>query len=219
MPRPARRSSGDSRAPALTPYWCADGGARRGNRRPDPSGGAAGGRSLLNLAPALPIERAVLADIDVIVANRGEAANLGVDPAKFGATTRQGLVVTRGAEGSTAFLSGGRLIAVPACRSRPSIRPAPATPLSGCSRPGSTGAWVGSRRCGRRAPRQAWPASPAARRPRCRIRQQSTMRCGACRIEGAASPDRPPRSSLISGVAAGEVFAEFEEHVLVNRGA
>jgi ribokinase len=74
---------------------------------------AAGGRSLLNLAPALPIDPAVLADLDVLVANRGEAASISIDPADR-PRLRQALVVTGGAEGSTAFLAGGGAIAVPA---------------------------------------------------------------------------------------------------------
>jgi len=72
-----------------------------------------GARIVLNLAPALPLERGLWGDIDVIVANEVEAASLGEDPARVGTRTRQGFVITRGADGATAFLSDGGTIAVP----------------------------------------------------------------------------------------------------------
>jgi ribokinase len=75
---------------------------------------AHGGRSVLNLAPALPIDPAVLEDIDFLVANEGEAATLGSEPARLAQLPRQALVVTRGAAGATAFLRGGGRIEVPA---------------------------------------------------------------------------------------------------------
>src|SRR5215467_6363846 len=40
---------------------------------------ARGGRSVLNLAPALPVDIALLAEIDLLVANEGEAAATGLD--------------------------------------------------------------------------------------------------------------------------------------------
>ena len=55
-----------------------------------------GGYSLLNLAPALPIDIALLGEIDLVVANEGEAAATGSDPAQLACRPRQGLVVTRG---------------------------------------------------------------------------------------------------------------------------
>jgi ribokinase len=67
---------------------------------------ARGGRSLLNLAPARAI--------DLVVANEGEATALGSDPARLALRLRQGLVVTRGAAGSTSFLRDGTRIEVPA---------------------------------------------------------------------------------------------------------
>jgi ribokinase len=71
---------------------------------------AAGARAMLNLAPAAPIDPALFAEIDVLVANQGEAATLGVDPATLGRRLRQALVVTSGGAGSTAFLAdGGRI--------------------------------------------------------------------------------------------------------------
>jgi ribokinase len=75
---------------------------------------AAGSRVILNLAPALPLDPAVLADIDVLVANRGEAAMLGADPAGLARGLRRALVVTGGAEGAIAFLADGGMIPVPA---------------------------------------------------------------------------------------------------------
>ncbi len=75
---------------------------------------ASGGRSLLNLAPALPIEPELLREVDLVVANEGEAASLGPDPARVAGLLRQGLVVTRGAAGVVAYLADGRTLSVPA---------------------------------------------------------------------------------------------------------
>ena len=44
---------------------------------------ARGGRSLLNLAPALPIDLALLEEIDLVVANEGEVAATGLDPTQL----------------------------------------------------------------------------------------------------------------------------------------
>jgi len=69
---------------------------------------AAGARTVLNLAPALPLDPAVFEALDWLIANEGEAATLGpVRP-------RQGLVVTRGEKGAIAMLADGTRIAVPA---------------------------------------------------------------------------------------------------------
>ena len=73
---------------------------------------ARGGCSLLNLAPALPVDPAFLSNIDLVVANEGEAATLGSEPARIAQLPRQALVVTRGAMGATAFLRGGGRIEV-----------------------------------------------------------------------------------------------------------
>jgi ribokinase len=75
---------------------------------------ARGGRSLLNLAPARAIDPALMGEIDLVVANEGEAAALGSDPARRAQHLRQGLVVTRGASGSVAFLRDGTRIEVAA---------------------------------------------------------------------------------------------------------
>lgn len=75
---------------------------------------AAGLRVVLNLAPAAPEDPVPLADIDILVANRGEAATLGADPAALAARLRRALIVTEGAAGSTAFLAGGGQIRTPA---------------------------------------------------------------------------------------------------------
>src|SRR5215469_10928247 len=42
---------------------------------------ACGGRVLLNPAPALPLDPALLAQVDLLVANAGEAASLAAEPA------------------------------------------------------------------------------------------------------------------------------------------
>jgi ribokinase len=75
---------------------------------------AAGGRVLLNLAPALPLDPALLQEIDLVVANAGEAAALAAPPAVLARRLRQGLVVTHGAEGSIAYLADGSRLGVPA---------------------------------------------------------------------------------------------------------
>jgi ribokinase len=75
---------------------------------------ARGGASLLNFAPALPIGLDLLHDVDLVVANEGEAATLGADPASIAHRLQRGLVVTRGARGATAHLAGGAVLAVPA---------------------------------------------------------------------------------------------------------
>jgi ribokinase len=69
---------------------------------------AAGARTLLNLAPALPLDHAVFGALDWLVANEGEAATLGA------ARPRQGMVVTLGEKGAVATLADGGEIAVPA---------------------------------------------------------------------------------------------------------
>ncbi len=75
---------------------------------------ARGGRCLLNLAPALPIDLGLLSQIDVLVANEHEAATMGPDPMRFGRRLRRGFVVTRGPLGATAYFPGGNRLDVPA---------------------------------------------------------------------------------------------------------
>jgi ribokinase len=75
---------------------------------------AAGARTVLNLAPAAPIDPTLLAGIDLLVANAGEAAALGVAPAGLARRLRQAFIVTRGGEGSTAFLADGGQVDTPA---------------------------------------------------------------------------------------------------------
>jgi ribokinase len=73
-----------------------------------------GGRCVLNLAPALPIDLALLPEIDLLVANQSEAATMPLDPMKIARRLRQGLVITRGAAGASAFLSDGSRLDLPA---------------------------------------------------------------------------------------------------------
>jgi ribokinase len=80
---------------------------------------AAGTLTILNLAPAAPIDPASFADIDILVVNRGEAASLGDDPASIARRIRQALVVTRGADGSTTYLTDGGRIDTPALAIEP----------------------------------------------------------------------------------------------------
>jgi ribokinase len=79
---------------------------------------ACGARIVLSLAPAGPIAPARLEDIDVLIANDGEAATLG-ELTEVARRLRQALVVTRGGKGSIAFLSGGTTIEVPALAIEP----------------------------------------------------------------------------------------------------
>ena len=78
-----------------------------------------GGYSLLNLAPAVPIDIALLEEIDLAVANEGEAATTVSDPEQLARRLRQGLVVTRGAAGALALLRDGIRIEVPALAIKP----------------------------------------------------------------------------------------------------
>ena len=80
---------------------------------------ARGGRTLLNLAPALPIDLALLREIDFVVVNEGEAAAIGPDPKLLAHCLRQGLVVTRGAAGARAILRDGSTVEVPALAIEP----------------------------------------------------------------------------------------------------
>ena len=73
-----------------------------------------GSRCILNLAPALPIDRDLFGDLDLLVANEAEAASLVEDPAAIAQRLRQVLVVTRGAAGSTVFLRDGGQLDIPA---------------------------------------------------------------------------------------------------------
>ena len=66
------------------------------------------------MAPALPIDLALLPEIDLLVANESEAATMSADPMAIAGRLRQGLVVTRGAAGASAFLSDGSRLDLPA---------------------------------------------------------------------------------------------------------
>jgi ribokinase len=74
---------------------------------------ARGARIVLNLAPAGPIAPATLEDIDILIANEGEAASLG-NASEIARRLRHALVITRGAAGATALLSNGASLTVPA---------------------------------------------------------------------------------------------------------
>jgi ribokinase len=73
-----------------------------------------GGTSLLNLAPALPIDPSLLPQIDFLIANEREAATIGSDTIDLASHLRRGLVVTRGGAGARAFLADGSFVEVPA---------------------------------------------------------------------------------------------------------
>ncbi len=75
---------------------------------------SAGAGTILNLAPAAPLDPAVLSLLDILVANAGEAATLGGEPADLAGRLRQALVITGGAAGATAYLADGGRIDIPA---------------------------------------------------------------------------------------------------------
>jgi ribokinase len=77
------------------------------------------GRCVLNLAPALPIDLELLPEIDLLVANVNEAATISADPMGIARRLRQGLVVTRGAAGASAFLADGSRLDLPALAIEP----------------------------------------------------------------------------------------------------
>lgn len=71
---------------------------------------AHGAQVILNLAPASPLDPAVLEEIDVLIANEVEAASFADRPEQLARRLRHAIVVTQGAAGSTACLAaGGRL--------------------------------------------------------------------------------------------------------------
>ncbi len=78
-----------------------------------------GARTVLNLAPAGPIAADFLADLDLLVVNETEAATLGADLTGLAREAHQGLIVTRGACGSTAFLVDDGRLDVPALTIQP----------------------------------------------------------------------------------------------------
>lgn len=75
---------------------------------------AAGGRSLLNLAPVLPLDPEILGDIDILVANAGEATALGSEPTAVACRLRRALIVTHGAAGAIGYLADGGSLTAPA---------------------------------------------------------------------------------------------------------
>jgi ribokinase len=80
---------------------------------------ARGAGTLLNLAPAGPIEPGLLSELDYLIVNEVEAATLGAEPAGLARELRQALVVTHGARGATAYLHEGGRIEVPALTIEP----------------------------------------------------------------------------------------------------
>jgi ribokinase len=72
-----------------------------------------GARCILNLAPALPIDRDLFGDLELLVANESEAVMLGDGAVEIGRRLRQAFLVTCGAAGSTAFLRDGIRLEIP----------------------------------------------------------------------------------------------------------
>ncbi|MBV9825943.1 MAG: ribokinase [Alphaproteobacteria bacterium] len=79
----------------------------------------AGCRTMLNLAPATPLDPEVLGLLDILVANEGEAATLAAAPATVAARLGVGLIVTRGAAGVIAYRRDGSRLDTPALAINP----------------------------------------------------------------------------------------------------
>jgi ribokinase len=139
---------------------------------------AQGGRAILNLAPALPLEPGLLPLIDLLVANEGEAASLGADPAQLAASLRQGLVVTRGAAGAEALLADGTRLAVPAL------------PVAAVDTTGAGDTFVGVLAAG---VEEGLPLAPA-------LRRASAAAALACLAAGAQAA-MPSRAAIDAAVA------------------
>ena len=75
---------------------------------------AHGCRTMLNLAPAGQLPPGLPADLDFLVVNESEAATLDGNPAGLVRSLGEALIVTRGAQGATAYLRDGSRIDVPA---------------------------------------------------------------------------------------------------------
>jgi len=73
-----------------------------------------GAQIVLSLAPTGPIEPARLDELDFLIANQNEAAQFSDDLPGVARQLRQGLIVTKGAEGAVALLHDGSTISVPA---------------------------------------------------------------------------------------------------------
>jgi ribokinase len=78
-----------------------------------------GAQIVLSLAPAGPIEPARLDELDFLIANENEATQFTGDLPGLAAQLRQGLIVTKGAEGAVALLRDGGTISVPALSIEP----------------------------------------------------------------------------------------------------
>jgi ribokinase len=76
-------------------------------------------RIMLNLAPAGPIDPARLEEVDLLVANSGEATILGAAPVTVAQRLRLGLVITFGRAGSVLYRATGGTIEVPALAVEP----------------------------------------------------------------------------------------------------
>jgi ribokinase len=75
---------------------------------------AHGCRTMLNLAPAGQLPPGLSADLDFLVVNESEAAMLDGNPAGLVRSLGEALIVTRGAQGATAYMRDGSRIDVPA---------------------------------------------------------------------------------------------------------
>jgi ribokinase len=142
-----------------------------------------GARTLLNLAPAMALDAGLFRHIDLLVANAGEAAMLGAAPAAVAGWLRQGLVVTRGAAGATAFLADG------------SRHDVPALPITPVDTTGAGDTFVGVLAAGL----DQGLALPAA------LRRASAAAGLACLAQGAQSamPDRAAIDRAVARLPSG----------------
>lgn len=144
---------------------------------------AQGGRCVLNLAPAFALDPEVLPELDLVVANAGEAARLGPEPRAAAERLRLGLVITRGAAGAEAHLADGSSLTIPAL------------PVNAVDTTGAGDTFVGVLAAGLDA---GLPLAPA-------LRRASAAAALACLARGAqaAMPDRGAIDAAAARLPAG----------------
>src|ERR1700730_11247902 len=121
------------------------------------------GRVLLNLAPAFPIDPALLGEIDLVIANESEATTLGSDPARLAVRRRKRFVQAGVAAGSVAVLRDGMRLEVPALPIEPLDTTGAGDTFVGGSR-SLARSRVEACSCPAPGPRRGGPCLPGARR-------------------------------------------------------
>ena len=143
---------------------------------------ARGSRTILKLAPAGLVPAGLLGELDFLIVNEGEAATLDANPAVLARALRQGLILTLGARGATAYLAdGGRI-------------DAPALPIEPTDTTGAGDTFVGVLAAGLDG---GLPLEPA-------LRRASAAAGLACLAKGAqtAMPDRAAIDAAVGRLPA-----------------